>query len=96
MHQNRSLAGAADAVERTKNAGTDVADEAEKVLGSVANRAKRAFEDSKDAAQQVAGEAYDHVGDAFRSGEAFVRRRPVESLAVAAAFAFVVGYLLRR
>jgi ElaB/YqjD/DUF883 family membrane-anchored ribosome-binding protein len=96
MHQNRSLAGAADAIERTKNAGTDVADEAEKAVGNVANRARRAFDDSKDAAQQVAGEAYDQVGDMFRSSEDFIRRRPVESLAVAAVFAFFAGYLLRR
>jgi ElaB/YqjD/DUF883 family membrane-anchored ribosome-binding protein len=90
------LAGAADAIERTKNAGTDAVDEADKILGNVANRAKRAFDDSKDAAQHVASEAYDHVGDMFRSSEDFIRRRPVESLAVAAVFAFFAGYLLRR
>jgi hypothetical protein len=32
----------------------------------------------------------------FRSSEDFIRRRPVESLAMAAVFAFVAGYLLRR
>ncbi|MEX2127432.1 MAG: hypothetical protein WD871_04225 [Xanthobacteraceae bacterium] len=96
MQQNRSMAGAAEAVERSKKAGTEISDEVQNAAGNVADRAKRAYEDTTDAMQQVAGEAYDQVGEAFRSGEAYIRRHPVESLAVAAALAFAAGWMFRR
>jgi ElaB/YqjD/DUF883 family membrane-anchored ribosome-binding protein len=96
MQQNRSLSGAAEMVERTKNAGADAADEMQHAAGKAADRAMRAYEDTTDAMQQAAGEAYDQVGEAFRSGEDFVRRHPLESLAMAAAVAFVAGWMFRR
>jgi ElaB/YqjD/DUF883 family membrane-anchored ribosome-binding protein len=96
MHQNRNLAGAAEAIERTKSAGSEVADEMQNAAGNVADRAMRAYADTRDTAQEIAGEAYDQVGEAFRSGEAYVRRHPVESLAVTALLAFAAGFLFRR
>jgi ElaB/YqjD/DUF883 family membrane-anchored ribosome-binding protein len=96
MQQNRSLAGAADAIERTKSAGSEVADEMQNAAGNVADRAKRAYEETRETAGEIAGEAYDQVGEAFRSGEDFVRRHPLESLAMAAAVAFVAGWMFRR
>jgi ElaB/YqjD/DUF883 family membrane-anchored ribosome-binding protein len=94
--QNRHLAGAADAIERTKNTGTELFDEAEHAAGKVAKQARRALDDTADSAQEFASDMYDNVSDVLRSGEDFVRRRPVESLAMAAAVAFFAGYLLRR
>lgn len=96
MAQNRSITGTAEAVERTKNAGGEMTEEMRNRATEVAERAQRAYEDTSEMAYEFADETYDRVGEMFRSGEEFVRRRPVSSLAVAAAVAFVAGYLMRR
>ena len=52
MQQNRSLAGAADAIERSKNAGSDLTDEAKGMLDSATDTAKQAVETTRDAARR--------------------------------------------
>jgi ElaB/YqjD/DUF883 family membrane-anchored ribosome-binding protein len=92
MQQNRSLAGAGEAIERTKSAGTDAVHELENAAGKVADRAKRAYDETKD----MASDAYEQAGEAYRTGEYYVRRHPLESLLVVGTLAFAAGMLLRR
>jgi ElaB/YqjD/DUF883 family membrane-anchored ribosome-binding protein len=96
MRQNPSLAGAADAIERSKNTGSDLAEQAQDAFGGAADRARRALSDTRETAQMVASEAYDQVGEAYRTGEDYVRRWPFESLALVAIAAFAAGYFFRR
>jgi ElaB/YqjD/DUF883 family membrane-anchored ribosome-binding protein len=96
MAQNPSLAGAADAIERSKNAGSDLADQAGSAMSNVADRARGALESTRDAAQSVASEAYDQMSDAYRAGGYYARRYPLETIAATALLAFALGYLFRR
>jgi ElaB/YqjD/DUF883 family membrane-anchored ribosome-binding protein len=96
MQQNRSLAGAADAIERSKNAGSELADEAKGMVSNAADRAKQALESTSETAQAVASEASDYVGEAYRTGGYYARRYPLESLAAVAVIAFALGCFVRR
>jgi hypothetical protein len=96
MQQNRSLAGAADAIERSKNAGSELVQEAEGALSNAADRAKQAMESTREAAQSVASEASEYVSDAYRTGGYYARRYPLESLAAVAVIAFALGCFVRR
>jgi ElaB/YqjD/DUF883 family membrane-anchored ribosome-binding protein len=94
--QNRSLTGAADAIERSKNTGTELTDEAQGILDSATDRAKQAVESTREAAQTLGNEAYEQVSDAYRAGGYYARRYPLESLAAVAVIAFALGCLVRR
>jgi ElaB/YqjD/DUF883 family membrane-anchored ribosome-binding protein len=96
MQQNKSLAGAADAIERSKNVGSDFTDEAKGMLDSATDSAKQAVESTRDAAQAVASDASEYVSDAYRAGGYYARRYPLESLAAVAVIAFALGCLVRR
>jgi ElaB/YqjD/DUF883 family membrane-anchored ribosome-binding protein len=96
MQQNRSLAGAADAIERSKEAGSEFTDEAKGMLDSATDSAKQAVESTRDAAQAVASDASEYVSDAYRAGGYYARRYPLESLAAVAVIAFALGCLVRR
>ena len=100
MDKDRTIGGAADAIERTKNSGYRAADDAatnlENVYDNTVDRAKRVYGDAKDIVQEGASDAYDFVGEALRAGEAHVRRRPMQSMLTIAALGFVAGWLFRR
>jgi ElaB/YqjD/DUF883 family membrane-anchored ribosome-binding protein len=96
MQQNKSLAGAADAIERSKNAGSDFTDEAKGLMSDAADRAKQALETTSETAQAVASDASEYVSDAYRAGGYYARRYPLESLAAVAVIAFALGCLVRR
>jgi ElaB/YqjD/DUF883 family membrane-anchored ribosome-binding protein len=92
MQQSRSLSGAAEAIERSKNAGSEAVHDLQDAAGKVADRAKRAYDETRE----IAGEAYDQAGEAYRTGSYYVRRHPLESLLVVGTLAFAAGLLLRR
>ena len=100
MEKDRTIGGAADAIERTKNSGYQAADDAathlENVYDNTVDRAKRAYGDAKDIVQESAGDAYDFVGEALRAGEAHVRRRPLQAMVTVAALGFIAGWAFRR
>ena len=96
MQQNRTLAGAADAIERSKNAGSEFAEEAKGMVTNAADRAKQALEGTGEAAQAVASEASEYVSDAYKTGGYYARRYPLESLAAVAVIAFALGCFVRR
>jgi ElaB/YqjD/DUF883 family membrane-anchored ribosome-binding protein len=96
MQQSKGLAGAADAIERSKNAGSEFAEEAKGMLDSATDHAKQAVETTRDAAQAVASDASEYVSDAYRAGGYYARRYPLESLAAVAVIAFALGCLVRR
>jgi ElaB/YqjD/DUF883 family membrane-anchored ribosome-binding protein len=96
MQQNKSLAGAAEAIERSKSAGSDFTEEAKGMLDSATDRAKQAVETASDTAQAVASDASELVGEAYRTGGYYARRYPLESLAAVAVIAFALGCLVRR
>jgi ElaB/YqjD/DUF883 family membrane-anchored ribosome-binding protein len=96
MQQNRSLTGAAEAIERSKNAGEELVEEAQGMLSSAADRAKQAVETTREAAENVASEASELASEAYRTGGYYARRYPLESLAAVAVIAFALGCLVRR
>jgi ElaB/YqjD/DUF883 family membrane-anchored ribosome-binding protein len=96
MAHNPSLTGAADAIERSKNAGSEFADQAQSKMSNVTERAKDAFDSTREAAQSVASEAYDQMSEAYRAGGYYARRYPLETIAATALLAFALGYLFRR
>lgn len=91
MTHNRSLTGAAEAIEKTKNGG-DIAETAENAFSGVTESAQYAFDETMESARQVAHDAYDTVGETFRASEDFVRREPISAVAIATAIGLVVGY----
>lgn len=100
MEKDRTYGGAADAIERTKNSGNQIAEDAatrlENVYDTTVDRAKRAYGEAKDIVQESAGDAYDFVGEALRAGEAHVRRRPLQAMLTVAALGFIAGWAFRR
>ena len=92
MTQNRSFADAAEAIETTKNGADKIGDEFQNALGSVSDRAYSAYDDAMETMRHAAHDTYDFVGDAFRAGEGYVRRRPVQAMAAAAVVGLAIGY----
>lgn len=92
MTQNRSFAGAADAIETTKNGADRIGDELQSTFNSVTERAHTAYDQAMETMQQAAHDSYDFVGDAFRAGEDYVRRQPVQAIAAATVVGLVIGY----
>lgn len=100
MEKERTFGGAADAIERTKNSGNQIADDVttrlENAYDSTLDLARRAYGDTRDIVQESAGDAYDFAGEALRAGEAHVRRRPLQAMIAVAALGFIAGWAFRR
>ena len=73
-----------------------MAGDAQGILDAATDRAKQVVESGRDAAQTIGNEAYERVSDAYRAGEHYARRYPLESLAAVAVIAFALGCLVRR
>ena len=91
MNQNRSLTGAADAIEKTKNG--NLGDTIQGAYETVSEGAQNTYEGARDALTQVSYDAYDLVGDSFRASEDYARRKPIHAMAAAAAVGVVLGYV---
>jgi ElaB/YqjD/DUF883 family membrane-anchored ribosome-binding protein len=91
--QNRSLSGAGEAIERTKNGAAELGEKAGSAFTDIAENARRTLDDKMGSALQFANDTYDSVGDLFRAGEDYVRREPVHAVAVAATLGLAIGYL---
>lgn len=93
MTQNRSLSGAGEAIEKTKSGAADLTDKAEAAFDDLAENTRRILNDRMGPTLEYANEAYDAVGEAFRSGEDYVRRQPLGAVALAALMGVAAGYL---
>ena len=91
MTQNRNLTGAAEAIEKTKNG--DFGNAVQGAYDTATEGAQRTFEDAGDVITQASHDAYDFVGDSFRAGEDYARRKPIHALAAATAVGLVLGYM---
>jgi ElaB/YqjD/DUF883 family membrane-anchored ribosome-binding protein len=91
MTHNRSLTGAADAIESTKNG--ELGGAVQDAFDKVNDGAQRVFEDARDLVSNASTDAYDFVGDKLRAGEDYARQKPVQAMAVAAVAGMVLGYM---
>ena len=94
--QNRSLAGAGDAIERSKDSfertASDAEDTARETLSQAADGAQQMYDDAREAVTRIANDSYDLVGDTFRAGEDYARRKPMHALAIATLAGAVIGF----
>jgi ElaB/YqjD/DUF883 family membrane-anchored ribosome-binding protein len=91
MTQNRSLTGAAEAIESTKNG--ELGGAVQDAFDKVNDGAQRVYEDARDLVSNASTDAYDFVGNSLRAGEDYARRKPVQAMAAAAVTGLVFGYL---
>jgi ElaB/YqjD/DUF883 family membrane-anchored ribosome-binding protein len=91
QNQNRSLTGAAEAIEKSKNG--ELGDTIRGAYETVSEGAQHTFEDARDALTQASYDAYDLVGESFRAGEDYARRKPLHAMAAATAVGLVLGYV---
>ena len=90
MTQNPNLAGAAEAIERTKNAANETG--VRDAFDKVSEGAQQAYADTSQAVMHATHEAYDFVGDTFRAGEDYTRRKPIQALAAATMVGALIGF----
>lgn len=88
-HAKEGFAHAADAFEEKAHAGTDAAARASKRAAAQAAAARERGSHAVDAAREKAEGALEQVRD-------FVRDKPVQSLAIAVAGGWLLGWMLRR
>lgn len=91
MNHNRSLTGAAEAIDKTKNG--NLGDTIHDAYESVSEGAQNTYEGARDALTQASYDAYDMVGDSFRAGEDYARRKPMHAMAAAGVVGLVLGYI---
>jgi ElaB/YqjD/DUF883 family membrane-anchored ribosome-binding protein len=94
--QNRNLAGAGEAIERTKdsfdNAASEVESTARDTLSQVAEGAQEMYDDARDTLARYSTNTYDFVGETVRAGEEYARRKPIQALTIAAMAGAFVGF----
>jgi ElaB/YqjD/DUF883 family membrane-anchored ribosome-binding protein len=94
--QNRSLAGAGDAIERSKDAAERTASEAEdtarETLSQAKEGAQQMYDEAREAVTQFSHDTYDFVGDTVRAGEDYARRKPMQALAIATLAGAFIGF----
>jgi ElaB/YqjD/DUF883 family membrane-anchored ribosome-binding protein len=95
--QNRSLAGAGEAIERTKDSFGDAASEAESTardtLSKASESAQQMYDDARDSLTRFSHDSYDFVGETVRAGEDYARRKPIQALTIAAMAGAFVGFV---
>ncbi len=94
--QNRNLAGAGDAIERSKDTLERTASEAEdtarETLSQATEGAQQMYDDAREAVTRFSSDTYDLVGDTFRAGEDYARRKPMHALAIATMAGAFIGF----
>jgi ElaB/YqjD/DUF883 family membrane-anchored ribosome-binding protein len=105
--QNRNLAGAGEAIERSKdtfgNAASEMEDTARGTLSKASEGAQQMYDKASEGAQQMYDDArdtlsrfshdtYDFVGDTVRAGEDYARRKPIQAIAIAAMAGAFIGF----
>jgi len=94
--QNRNLAGAGEAIERSKDAIERTASDAEttarETLSQATEGAQQMYDDAREAVTRFSHDTYDFVGDTVRAGEDYARRKPIQALAIATFAGAVIGF----
>ena len=78
---------------KAKDAVTAGADSVESAINDAANKATQVTRKAKDAATELIDEHRDAVADALQSATETIRARPITSVAVVAAVAYLWGRL---
>ena len=94
--QNRNLVGAGEAIERSKDAlertASEAGETARETMSDAAESAQEMYDEARDALTRFSNETYDFVGDTFRAGEDYARRKPMQALAIATLTGAVIGF----
>ena len=94
--QNRNLAGAGDAIERSKDTfertASEAGETARETLNEATESAQQMYDEARDALTRFSNDTYDFVGDKFRAGEDYARRKPMHALAIATLAGAVIGF----
>jgi len=94
--QNRNLAGAGEAIERTKdsfgNAVSEAEDTARDTLSKTSESAQQMYDEARDTLSRFSSDTYDFVGETVRAGEDYARRKPIQALTIAAMAGAFVGF----
>jgi ElaB/YqjD/DUF883 family membrane-anchored ribosome-binding protein len=94
--QNRSLAGAGEAIERSKDAAERTVSEAEDTARDTFNQAaegaQQMYDDAREALTRFSSDTYDFVGETVRAGEDYARRKPIQALTIAAMAGAFIGF----